>query len=212
MNPSKLFPAAALLCLLAGAPARALPVVIYSNTTTDTGTALLYGGGPFTQLGDEISLAGTDRAATSATVQFFNAGLAGNFDATLRLFNRGAPVGSQIGPDFVQTAIFAPAGDILNVSFVLPVLLVPDSLIFTVQVGNQSPGVDIVGLDLFEPPTAGSSDNTFAIANNGSGFVQVGTGGNNVFFDLAAVPEPSTFAVGALVLAFVAQRRKALQP
>ena len=201
------------LCLLS---AQAFgSTIVYSNTTTDTGDTLAYAQNGYTQIGDRIQLSGTDRLATLATVQLFNLGLSGTFDATLRLFNVGAPVGTQIGSDIVQTGIVVPAGDVFNVAFVLPSLLVPDSLIFTVSAANSSSGVDIIGLDMFEPPTVGSSDNTFAIANDGTNFVQAATASENVFFELqatspASIPEPMTTALaGSALLALVLLRRRA---
>jgi hypothetical protein len=67
--------------------ARAEAVLVYSNTTTDTFNTLLYSTGPFTEIGDQITLAGTERLAQSAQVLFFSVGSAsGTFDATLRLY------------------------------------------------------------------------------------------------------------------------------
>jgi len=198
----------ALLLLIAAA---AQGATIYSNTTTDTLDALAYAANGFTQIGDQLTLAGTDRLATLATVEFLNNGSAGTFDATLLLFNVGSPVGAQIDSDIVLTGIVAPAHDTFNVSFNLPNLLVPDNLIFTVAVANASAGVDIIGPELFEPPTIGSSDNTFAIANNGSAFIQTPTRNENVFFELQAtsVPEPSTALLGfAALILFVRRSRR----
>jgi len=59
----------------------ALATIVYDDTTTDTGDTLAYVANGFTQIGDQVHLAGTDRLATSATVQFFNFGAAGTFDA-----------------------------------------------------------------------------------------------------------------------------------
>ncbi len=199
---------AALICMVS---AQAFGGIIYSNTTTDTLDTLAYTANGYTQIGDQVLLAGTDRLATLATVQFFNLGSAGTFDATLRLFNAGAPVGTQIGSDFVLTGIAAPSNDIFNVAFSLPNLLVPDNLIFTVSMGSSSEGVQIIGLDMFEPPTIGSSDNTFAIVNNGTNFIQTGTPTENVFFELQAtsVPEPATAGIaGSALLALVLLRRR----
>jgi hypothetical protein len=190
---------------------------IYQNTTTDTGDTISYTANGFSQIGDELQLAGTDRLATLARVQFFNDGLAGTFDATLKFFSLGEPVGAQIGTDYIMSGISAPLDDVLNVNFTLPSLLVPNNLIFTVSVSNESEGVDIVGLDMFEPPTVGSSDNTFAIAFNGQSFVQAPTAGENVFFELDAVsptgtPEPATFPIALFFTAagffFLARRAR----
>ncbi len=175
---------------------------------TDTGDTLGYAANGFTQIGDQLLLAGTARFGTLATVQFFNDGSMGTFDATLRFFNVGSPVGSQIGSNVVLTGIAVPASSTLNVAFALPNLLLPDNVIFTVSVANASNGVDIVGLDMLEPPTIGSSDNTFAIANNGSSFVKVN---ENVFFEVqaAATPEPAIAGiVGSALLALALLRRR----
>src|SRR5262249_18715123 len=131
---------AAMLCALSasgfGAP-------VYSNTTTDTLDTLAYSANGFTEIGDQIHLFGTDRFATRGTVQFYNQGSAGLFDATLRLFAVGAPVGGQIGGDFVLTGISAPGQNVFNVDFDLAGILVPDNLIFTVSIANQAAGVTI---------------------------------------------------------------------
>ena len=143
-------------------------------------------------MGDQIHLGGTNRLATQATVQFYNSGLAGTFDSTLRFFNVGAPVGSQIGSAFTLTGIAAGSGASFNVNFLTLNLVVPTDLIFTVSVSNQSTGVAIEGLNMFEPPTIGSSSNQFAIARNSGGYLQAGTVNENVFFELQADAERTT--------------------
>jgi hypothetical protein len=193
---------------------------VYSNVTTDTFDTAGYSFNNATQIGDEITLAGTDRLATDATVQFFSDGSAGTFDATLELFSVIAgspPVGTQIGTDFVVAGIGAPGdagGDEVNVTFTLPNLLVPDNLIFLVSVRNLGAGVDILGVDMYEPPTIGSSDPNFAIAAEGGSFVQVVTADEDVFFQLdatssASTPEPTPAAlVGSVLLAIAVARRR----
>jgi hypothetical protein len=205
--------------LIVLAVACAIPIfgstAVFLNTTTDTADTLIYSNLFVTQFGDQIHLAGTERVATFALVQLYNQGDAGTADVTLRLFNVGAPVGGQIGPDFVQTGV-AVSG-VTNVGFNLPNLAVPDDLIFTVSFGNQIGGVNIVGLDMFEPPTVGSSDNTFAIGFDGTSFGTYSTIGfdsslnENVFFELDAnSPEPGTLGLvaAALGIAAVVRRRK----
>src|ERR1700724_2880379 len=89
---------------------------IYSNATTDTLNTVFFSVGPYSELGDQIHLGGTDRLATMATGQFFNNGTNPNatFDATLRFYQVSAPVGAQIGSNFVLTGISAPAGGVFN--------------------------------------------------------------------------------------------------
>jgi hypothetical protein len=205
--------------LIVLAVACAIPIfgstAVFLNTTTDTADTIIYSNLFVTQFGDQIHLAGTERVATFALVQLYNQGDAGTADVTLRLFNVGAPVGGQIGPDFVQTGV-AVSG-VTNVGFNLPNLAVPDDLIFTVSFANQLGGVNIVGLDMFEPPTVGSSDNTFGIGFDGTNFNTYPTNGfdsslnENVFFELDAnSPEPGTLGLvaAALGIAAVVRRRK----
>jgi hypothetical protein len=56
---------------------------------------------------------------------------------------------------------------------------------------------------MFEPPTLGSSDNTFLIVGDASGFSQAASASENVFFQLSdsAAPEPSTFTLLGAALA-----------
>lgn len=187
---------------------------VYLNTTTDTGNTLTYASFGYTQLGDQISLAGTDRLAVLAIAQLFNSGTAGTVDLTLRLFDLGAPVGTQIGPDFVRTAVTVPGvddpeGGVFNVNFNLPNVLVPDNLIFTLSFANASAGVDL-GVNMFEPPTVGTSDNTLAIGNDGTSFVTINTLNENVFFELDAtsLPEPGTAALALTALAMLWRKRR----
>ena len=173
--------------------------IVYSNTTTDIDESFSIVANGFTQVGDQIQLAGTDRLATQAKVEFFNLGDSGTVDATLQLFNVGAPVGSQIGSGITLTGISAPGGSEFDATFALPNLMVPDNLIFMLSIANQSAGVSVDGPELYNPPTIGSSDNTFAIGYNGTTFSQVMLpDSSNVFFELdatsssQAAPEPAT--------------------
>ena len=110
---------------------------VYSNTTTDTMDTIFYSVGSYSELGDQIHLAGTDRQTTSATVQFFNNGSTGTFDATLRFFLVGSPVGTRIGPSFMS-GISAPASGVFNVTFSGLNTVVPTDVIFTVALSNAT--------------------------------------------------------------------------
>ena len=208
----------ALALALATASGATAGSIVYDNTTTDTLGTIFYSTGPYQQIGDLVTLGGTGRNLTGATVQFFNNGGAGSFDAVLRFWNRGAPVGLQIGSGYQVTGLAIDSGVTQNVSFSLPNLLVPESLIATVQILNASAGTDL-GLDLFDPPTVGSSDNAQLIVNDGTGFstssVQPGNGNLYLVLDTVATttPEPSTAITvggGLILAAFVkAWRRKA---
>jgi hypothetical protein len=201
------------------APAALHATLVYSDTTTDTLNTVFYSTGPYVEIGDQIALASTQRSANSATTQFFNnGGSAGTFDATVRFFQVGGPVGSQIGGSFTTTGNSIAAGDVLNVSWALGGVVLPDNLIFTVSVSNLTAGLDL-GLDLFEPPTVGSSSNKFfIIATSGPSYSQGSQGNNqdNIFFSLDAspgstIPEPGTMLLTLLALPAFALARKRLQ-
>jgi hypothetical protein len=192
--------------------------VVYSDTTTDTGGTVFFSTGPYTQIGDQIALAGTDRLAASATVQLFNnSDVTGTFDAMLRFFSVGSPVGAQLGNAFTLTGI--PIANLSTATFTFGSLnaLVPDNLIFTVAVSNVSAGLDL-GLTMFDPPTVGSSDPTFFIVNDGTSFSTASTLGafpDNFYFSLTAnpnvspIPEPATWVLASAGLAFAGLRSRA---
>lgn len=188
----------ALFILACASGARADTTVLYSNKATDTGDTVLYSVGPYTALGDQIQLF-SPGLATQAQVQMYNNGNAGNFDAELNFFQVGAPVGSELG-SFDLTGIASVGSDVINLTFDLGTILnVPQDIIFTVSVSNLSPGMDL-GLDMFEPPTVGSSDNTFMIAGSGGLYSQLPSNDENVYFQLsgtgsAAAPEPASLAL-----------------
>ena len=212
----------ALALALATASGATAGSIVYDNTTTDTFGTIFYSTGPYQQIGDMVTLGGTGRNLTGATVQFFNNGGAGSFDAVLRFWNPSAPVGSQIGSEYQVTGLAIDSGVTQNVSFSLTNLLVPVNLIATVQILNASTGTDL-GLDLFDPPTVGSSDNTQLIVNDGTRFStsSEAAGSGNLYLQLTAdvgttTPEPSTaimFGGGLILAAFLkASRRKARTP
>ncbi len=165
--------------------------VLYSNTTTDTGDTVLYSTGGYIGLGDQIHLisAGT---ADQAEVELFNNGGAGTFDAELELFDIDSPVGAEIGSSNL-TDISSIGGDVLNLTFSLANITVPQDLIFTVSISNQNP-VDMnalldLGVDMFEPPTVGTSDPTFMIAEvAGPTYFQLATNNEDVYFQLSGTP------------------------
>jgi hypothetical protein len=188
----------ALLILACAHGARAGTTLLYDNTTTDTGDTILYSVGPYTALGDQLSLI-SQGLATQAKVQMYNNGNAGTFDAELDFFQLGGPVGSQLG-SFDLTGLASVGSDVINLTFNLGSSFnVPQDMIFMVSVSNQSPGMDL-GLDMFEPPAVGSSDNTYMIAESGGVYSQLPTSNENVYFQLsataiAAAPEPSSLAL-----------------
>lgn len=204
--------------LLAATALHASPV--YDNATTDIGDTALYSTGPYTAIGDQIHLGGTQRVGTTASTQFYNAGTSGgSFAATLNLYAVGSspasPVGSLLG-SFITVGNSINAGDVLNVDWALGGLILPDDLVFTVTIGAIRGNVDL-GLTVFDPPTVGSSSNQYFIVGSGGVFSQGSqlNGHDNIFFRLdATVPEPATtgmVALSLLTMVGLRSRRKAPQ-
>ncbi len=209
-----------LLALLAVSTAPAFGnSIIYDNTTTDTLVTYFYSSGPYTQIGDSVTLGGIDRILNSASIQFFNGGEAtGTFSAALSFWNPGSPVGSQVGSSYVLNGLTINGFDILTVTFSnLNLPWSGDGLVFAVAISNVSAGLDL-GLNAFEPPKVGSSNNASILVNSGSGFSTGATaaGQGNLYFalDATSVPEPSTVTMAGGALAFgllLAHRRRRSQ-
>lgn len=187
---------------------------IYNNTTTDTLISYFYSTGPYSQIGDSITLGGTDRTLTDATVQFYNNGTAGTFSAILSFWNVGAPVGSQIGSSFTVNSIAMSQFDILNVTFSSLNLLVPNNLVFTIALSNVSSNTMDIGLNAFEAPSVGSSNNAAIITGSpfATGATTAGEGNLYLRLEATTVPEPATITLaGAALLALGAARRRAVK-
>jgi hypothetical protein len=210
----------ALTLAFIGACGAAADSIVYDNTANDTGSGVVFSAGPYEQIGDLITLGGVDRILTGASVQFYNGGEAGGtFDAILRFWNPGtdpdAPVGSQIGTDYEIDGLTLDAGATVNEPFAIPNLAVPDTLVTTVQILNESPGMDL-WLDLYDPPSLGTSDNTSFIYKDTSFHTSPADPGyGNLYLQLDATtldttsaPEPPTGTIvgGILVLAGIARR------
>ncbi len=105
---------------------------------------MAYSFGPYIALGDDIEWvsAGT---AEEAEVEMFNNGGPGTFDAELDLFDVGSPVGANIELSDYPTDISSVGGDVLDLTFYLGGVTVPQNLIFTVSVSNVSAGMDCGG-------------------------------------------------------------------
>jgi hypothetical protein len=195
---------------------------IYNNAITDQSSDVTFSTGPHQQIGDSITLGGADRTLTSADVQFYNElGASGTFSAILRFFNTGdqvTPVGSQIGGNYKLDNLPIAALSSATISFSNLNLLAPDNLVFTLEVLNTSTGIDL-GVELFDPPTTGSSDNSsFIVKDTTFTTSSAPVGYGNLYLSLdatttgTATPEPSTgLMLGVLaILAMAALRPKLL--
>jgi hypothetical protein len=172
--------------------------LLYDNTTTPTFDTVFYFSGPYTALGDQVELI-SPGTASQAEVELFNGGDAGTFDAELDFFDVGSPVGAPLG-SFDLTDISSVGSDVIDLTIDLGAgLPVPEDLIFTVSVSNMSPNMDL-GVDMFEPPTVGSSDNSFMIAESGGVYSQLVTNSENVYFQLSGTASVSTPEASSLTL------------
>ncbi len=187
---------------------------IYDNSANDLLTR--YNPGTF-EVGDEITLAGTDRFLTNFSFEFWgensasSSAFAGTVEARVRfyqndgpLFNGYATPGTTFydsgwfsvpAPTPRNTFIFSAGSDFPAEGLFLPVV---SNMTWSIQF--QGMGLtDQAGVDLFSPPITG--DNTpDDWRNMGSGWVLET---NSVPVDFAAkmeatVPEPSTFALSLL--------------
>ena len=182
--------------ILLGAQPATCAILLYDNTQTSTPDTILYSIGPYAVLGDQIELVSSG-TATQAAVELFNAGGAGTFDLELDFYAIGSPVGAHLGSSTLS-GVTSSGSDVLDLTFALGAgIALPQDVIFTLSVSNMSAGLDL-GLDFFEPPAVGSSDNSFMIAStDGTTFYHLLTNSENVYFTLSGngssmVPEPSS--------------------
>ena len=186
--------------------------IVYDNTATERPTVPVFSVGPYSEIGDSITLGGTDRFLTDATVRFFNLGSAGDFAATLNFWDNSSPVVSLIGSSTINPLSINEL-DGLTVTFSNLNLLLPDSLIFTVSILNLTDGLDLA-LIAAESPSPGSSNDEEIITRIGSSdFASelTGAGDGNLYLKLDAttVPEPATLTMAAsAMLALLAARKR----
>jgi len=202
--------------LFAAGSAQAGAVTVYDNTLVDTNFGIDLTG-LFTAVGDSIVLQNNTPTLqlNLAQVQFFNAGSAGSFDARLKLFAAGSPVGTQLYTDYLVTGVGVSSSDYATVDFDLGGITLPDQLVFMVSVETVSAGV-LPQLELYAPPPSiGSNTPATAITFDGVSYSTQdtsGIGGGNPYLLLQSTPEPgAVFLMGSglLALAVYVRRRRA---
>ncbi|MBL8214526.1 MAG: PEP-CTERM sorting domain-containing protein [Bryobacterales bacterium] len=202
---------ALILGMLATAVSHA--AVLYNNTTGDQQFSAVYSTG-FTHIGDRVQL-GAESTLDSLDTQFYNVGTDATFDATVTFYEAGSPLGNAIGSSFTVTGISITGATSQTVSFTnLGSLLVPADLVVIFTVQNVSAGGDI-GVNFFDPPSVGTSSNTFFITNDGTGFAESWTllDIDNLYLlvngDVAntGIPEPGTWGLVLGALGALAYRR-----
>lgn len=198
--------------LLAVAGAQATPVAVYDNTNVDTYYSAFFSTG-YTQLGDQVRLQAPS-LLNGLETQFFNAGDDAVFNATLRFFSVG-PTPGQIGTSFTVSGLSITSGASLNVGFGdLGGLVVPEDLLVLFSVELVS-GAGDIGLNFFDAPSVGSSDNRYFLADDGTGLAQASTlmDLDNLYLRITAqqaqaVPAPGTAALVLLPLGLLAWRQR----
>lgn len=186
----------------------------YNNTSTSTGFFFPVADGQV--VGDTITLAGSDRVFTEISLFVFfrddlDTGVPASItaDATISLYGGVSP----FDPLIFSTTLFGET--FANDSFSVLTApgdraLLPDIVTWTLEFNNRSVTDDILlGPGIFDPPTVGSSDDTFWIDG---GLATFGAPVANFGAELktAPIPEPSAallFAVGGLIVGRAVRKR-----
>ena len=190
MHALRTIPITALL-LCAAALSDAEAGVIYDNTTTPLGSS------SFTalQIGDEVNAAGSERIVSLLEIGLTQQGFAGTADLQAWLYANDGP-GGQPGTMLWQSALLnnvpLTGGNDL-VPFPVPLVQVPDTFTWTVQISDTTPVA--VGLPHFHPPTVGSSPEHAWFGGPGSWTVLPGPPARDLMARVTAIPEPASAAV-----------------
>jgi hypothetical protein len=163
---------------------------IYDNTTTRQGSSLSF---TQLQLGSEVNAAGTDRLVTDLLIGVSQQGVAGTADMRARLYANDGTAGKPgtllwDGPLLQNVHL---TGGIDLIDFSVPLVLVPNTFTWTIQISNTDPVA--VGLPNFGPPTVGSSPTNWFGDQNGWTMLSGDPFEARVIaVSAAAVPEPSS--------------------
>ncbi len=177
---------------------------VYRNSTVDLNTRFNPG---LIEVGDEIILGGTLRNLTHFDFQYYGISFSGNEQARVRFYlNDGTAFGGDtnyLRPStvFYDSGLFnisATARSTLNFDLSLDGIVLPERFTWSVQFTGISGG-ESAGVDLYGPPSVGSSFNDYWYNDTGTGW-EPRTNGVPINFaaQFQAVPEPSTWALGVV--------------
>jgi hypothetical protein len=194
---------------------------VYDNSVNDLNQRFISND---LEIGDQVTLTGTDRLLSLFSLEFFATGLGGGEMARVRLYaNNGAIWNATPG-------INVP-GSVLYDSGAFPILsstprstmefsvaggqipnnvILPNSFTFSIQFSGIA-GAESAGVDLYNPPGTGSSFNDYWLYDGATWELRTNTGPVlNFAAHIEAVPEPSVWAIciaGGVCGHFLMRRR-----
>lgn len=211
----------AMTLLAASAPA--LGQMVYDNSSTSTFNSFGTGSPDIQTFGDYVTLAGGPTTITEVSFLLAAEQDNGNPEGNFGLFlyeDNGGVVGNLLGSATLNNYVF-PGNGGHWLTFSGLGIPVGGSVFVALSIENYNgDGTfnDFIGVEMYDPPTIGSSDSDTMLFAFGSGLTTgdaptavLGAGLNNIAMTITAVPEPGEYALAAGfgLAAFALWRRRA---
>lgn len=192
---------AVLLCAASALTASAQSVVVYDNSTGDSGVQYTAASG--VTYGNQVVLSGTERTISEFIFQYWGTGLNAGATAEVTFYaNNGTTDAAGYNPKPSTVLFDSGTFHISNGTNIVTFseasldggVVVPDTFTWAVTF-NYSVGS--AGLSVFNGHSVGNTLNGIWYLNNSSGWeLRLGDGtGTSFAAQISAVPEPSTFAL-----------------